>query len=157
MSVRVIKRQKDNIRTERVLLYSACLILILMVSLAYATVRISRFTNMSFGTWNGSSNMSATNDLCVFNSAGTDYSLKAYSDGAFRIKNGTRSIDYEVRFNGTKLDYNSYTAFSGANSISNTCGGGTNATIEVNIPASNISTAAAGPYSGTLFVLVEPG
>lgn len=126
-------------------------------------VRISGFTNISLGPWNGSGDLTAENNLCIYNSATADYRVRARGSGAgnaFHLSGVGGDVDYGVRFKQSTGSYVTLTAdvfqdFTDANTSSDNCGGLTNASLEVSVSSDDLSAAAAGSYSGTLTVLLE--
>ena len=127
------------------------------------TVKISGFTNISLGSWNGTGDVSGENSLCVFNSATSNYRIRARGGGlgnAFVLTGTSTDVDYEVRFKESVGSYVSLTAdsfqnFTGANTTNDDCSGVDNASLEVRVTDTELSTAESGSYSGTLTVLLE--
>lgn len=129
---------------------------------AFADVQITDFDDLTFGSWSGSGDLEQSDQLCVYNSASANYKISATSpSGNFKMNDGGNLLSYEVRFQGSsggfvQLSYNSPTAFTAANTSSQTCGGGTNSTLKVTVTESALSAAAPGSYSGTITLLLEP-
>ncbi len=132
-----------------------------------ADVRITGFSNFAFGTWVGSGDLQNSDDLCVYNSATSNYQITATGDGvgsAFTLDSSGIPVAYEVYWNdstGTsgnvQLTTNSTLhGQSGANTSSETCGGSNNANLEIFVPEGSLSTVTAGSFSGTLTILLEP-
>ena len=126
-------------------------------------VKISGFTDISLGTWNGSGNLSGENSLCVYNEATPDYRVRARGSGAgnsFMLNGSDSDLAYQVRFKESSGSYVSLTAdtfqnFTGADTDDIACGGSNNANLEVIVTSDALSAAASGSYSGTLTVLLE--
>lgn len=131
----------------------------LSVLSAWADVRISNMNNIGLGSWDGSGDVTDEDGVCVFNDGGPNYLITASGSGgggSFELSNGSESIDYEVRFKGTSISANNSHSFSGADEIDDSCGGGTNATVRITVPESELLDAHKGSYSGTLNLQVDP-
>ena len=115
-------------------------------------------TAMSFGTWGGSGDMTATTNACVYRSDSQNYSVRARSsESSFNMTSGTFSLGYAVEYNSTSLTYNSLqTGFTNANTSAADCGGEKPQQIRVIVSATDLGNAMAGAYSGTLLLIVEP-
>ena len=126
-------------------------------------VKISGFTNISLGPWTGSGDVSGENSLCIYNQATPDYRVRARGGGpgnSFVLSSAGGDVAYEVRFKESGGSYVSLTAdsfqnFTNANTADVSCGGVSNANLEVRVTAAALSSATAGNYSGTLTVLLE--
>lgn len=126
-------------------------------------VKISGFTNINLGPWNGAGDLSAENSLCIYNSSTPDYRVRARGSGtgnAFELPGSGGDVAYEVRFKQSSSSYVSLTAdvfqnFTDADTSDDTCGGVANANLEVRVKEDELSGAQSGSYSGTLTVLLE--
>ncbi|MEM7079981.1 MAG: hypothetical protein AAF513_15275 [Pseudomonadota bacterium] len=142
--------------------------------------RITGFDDFLFGTWDGSSTLSADDNICVGQSGtgifGTgSYRILAQGDGdsgdpsAFTLANGSgHQVYYDAYFNDQGnptgrtqltpgLQLSGQTAF-GIGLIFNLILGGCpipNANLSIEVPPANLS-AAYGAYSGTLRVTLIP-
>jgi hypothetical protein len=115
---------------------------------------------------------------CVYtnNATGNYHVTLSSANGAgagFRLTNGVDTINYQAGWTGvtgSNFAANSCTAVpgtgctdgvispavqTGANNIIN-CGGFTNATLSVSVPAANINAVPAGAYVDTITILVSP-
>lgn len=100
---------------------------------------------------------------CVFASTGL-YSMTATSanpSGAiFRMTDGLAFIDYVVSWNGGAglVVVSNGTALGGlvGDSLSLTCGGATNATVQVDITVANMNGAPTGAFADTLTIIIAP-
>ena len=104
--------------------------------------------------------VSASDDVCVFNSTAA-YTVNISSDnGAFELISGTDTIDYEVSWATTgaaaPVSYNTDVTGNLGDRTSPTCGGGTNATFEVTVAAADFNAALPGTYEDTLTLLITP-
>ena len=133
-----------------------------------AGVQITDLANFTFGSVTAAP-AAINDDICVFSNNSGGYSITATSTNAsgttFRLNDGsTGYINYSVKWNdvagttgstslgsGTNL-----TTQSGANAVDPTCGGGTNANLEVTIDSTTFSTAPTGAYTDVLTILISP-
>lgn len=131
-------------------------------SLAPADVRISNMHNLNLGTYTGNGDLTAQDDICVYNSAGPNYDITVTSiNGTFEMSSGGSNLSYTVSFKENSgsfqsLSYNNPTQFSGADTSSNSCSGLTNATVQIKIVQSDLLSVRPGSYSGTIVLLVSP-
>jgi len=132
--------------------------------------RVTGFSDFNFGTWNAG-DLSANDDLCVGLFGATQYRIRATGDGnasdlnAFALSNGSDFVDYRVFFNdqtGTtgQVELNAANVILGQNapgSFFNLFGCFIqNANIQILIEETNLASAPAGNYSGTLTLTVIP-
>lgn len=148
---------------------SLAFISIAFVSPACAKVRISGLSDVSFGTI---SNLTVdavqAQSICVYsNGSGQTYSVRADgsgSSGAFTLANGFTTLAYSVRWNnqpgqsnGTALTAGALLGGQTTSAQNQTCTNGpsTTASLVVTLPATSLSSATAGTYSGTLTIIVS--
>lgn len=135
---------------------------------ATAKVRITGLSDVSFGTI---SNLTVdavqSQSICVYsNGPAQSYSVRADgsgSGGAFTLSNGAATLDYEIRWNnqagqsnGTALTAGTSLGGQTTGAQNQTCSNGppTTASLIVTLPATSISSATEGTYSGTLTIIV---
>jgi hypothetical protein len=135
---------------------------------AAAKVRITGLSDVSFGTI---SNLTVdavqSQSICVYsNGPAQSYSIRADGSGgggAFTLSSGVATLGYEIRWNnqagqsnGTALSAGSSLSGQTTNAQNQTCSTGPSATASliVTLPATSISSATAGTYSGTLTIIV---
>lgn len=132
-----------------------------------AIIRVSNINDLVLGTFNGVSNMVASDTICIYRNGGTLYGVTATGSGAagaFTVANGASLAPYTVTWQdnvGTvALEAGVQAASRGnANTVSTTCGGGAtdNATVTVTITAASLLGAMQpGLYSGVLTLMVIP-
>jgi hypothetical protein len=139
-----------------------------LVSLSISQVfKITGLADIALGAF-GTTDMTGNSDACIYtNTAGGAYHVKVTDDsgtGGFALKTaGGSTVPYTVKWNsaaGTTgnaaVTYNTDLAGTNANTTSQTCAGGKNANVAVNVLATDLTAAAAGNYSTTLSVLIEP-
>jgi hypothetical protein len=141
--------------------------------------QISNMNDFALGLWAGG-NVTAADSVCVYtNTAGGGYTItpssaNAGGTGLFRLTNGAAAyLPYAVGWTGVS---NSNFAAStcvggggacagsgvvsagqtGADTTSRTCGGGTSATLSVELLATDLSAAAPGNWTDTLTIVVTP-
>lgn len=132
-------------------------------------VRITGISDRAFGTWNGSSTMDSNDDVCIYtNKAAATYYITATGSGtggAFELDDGSSNVlPYHVYYNdvtGTTGEVEQTTAIksaqqSGADTSSQTCGGGNNANYHVRIVNTDLLVVPSGTYTGTLTIVVSP-
>lgn len=148
----------------------ACFAILLTgrVDPAAAKVRITGLSDVSFGTI---SNLTVdavqSQSICIYsNGPSQGYSVRANGSGgsgAFTLSSGVATLGYEVRWNsqagqsnGTALTAGSSLSGQTTNAQNQTCSTGPSATASliVTLPATSISSATAGTYSGTLTIIV---
>ena len=131
---------------------------------AEARIQIVNMNDFNFGTWTGSGGITATDQVCVWEDSGNDrYRVTATgtgTGGAFTITGGTTALPYQVTWtssNGTTqtLTANVQSVQFRSSSFVNRCGGGTNATIRIDISQSALLAAEAATYTGTLTLLLS--
>ncbi len=128
-------------------------------------VRITGMSDIGLGTFNGTDDISGTDDVCVYSNTSGNYMITA-SDGdadGFKLVNGGASIVYEVKWNDQDADTTALvdgtqfaTAQNNASTTTSDCGGGTNATIKIAVTAANMLLVVPNVYTATLTILVEP-
>ncbi|MDF2444827.1 MAG: hypothetical protein K0S46_63 [Moraxellaceae bacterium] len=132
-----------------------------------AIIRVSNINDLVLGTFNGVSNMVASDTICIYKNGGALYGVTATGSGAagaFTVANGASVAPYTVTWQdnvGTvALSAGVQAASRGnANTVSTTCGGGAtdNATVTVTITAASLLGAMQpGLYSGVLTLMVIP-
>ena len=135
---------------------------------AAAKVRITGLSDVSFGTI---SNLAVdavqSQSICVYsNGSSQSYSVRADgtgSGGAYTLTNGGSTLAYQVRWNSQAAQSNGAALTAGTslgsqttNAQNQTCSTGpsTTASLIVTLPATSLSSATAGTYSGTLTIIV---
>lgn len=142
---------------------------LLNVASAYAVaqVKISSVNSLSLGTWSGSGSLSDNDDVCIYNSDTSNYSITASGSGSgqsFAMSGSGSSMAFEVWFKGSSGSVGTYSQltsgspenFSGANQTAVDCGGGVNANVKVSVGALTLGSVPAGSYSGSLTIVVTP-
>lgn len=128
-------------------------------------VIINKLDDLDHGTWSGTGNITRTSRHCVASSApGNLYSLTITGNGpsgAFEVRNGTEALPYIVDYRdqpGT-----SFVSVSAGVPLTNLVGQndpnrcrGQRQRVRVQFQAADLGTARAGPYAGTLTLLVAP-
>ena len=131
-------------------------------------IQISNMADIAFGSYSGTGDLNGNQDVCIYtNLAAGTYVVTATGSGAanaFTVTDGSNTIAYNVYFNDTtgttgevQLSTGSQSAQqSGANTSSATCGGGDAANYHIEMLETNLQTAPAASYTGTLTLVVEP-
>jgi len=128
-------------------------------------VRISKLNDINLGTWTGG-DMTGTDTLCAFSST-WGYTLSASSQHGiglgFRMTDGSGSfINYEVEWRDSfnrqfALQHGVNTPFLWGIAFSTTCNFvGTNARLNIRVPAANLAGKIAGTYTDTLTLVIAP-
>ncbi len=123
-------------------------------------VQISGLNDIALGTYSGAGDLSGSDDFCVYRNGTGFYTLEVGSQnpatsGAFRLTNGTAFIPYSVSVNGTSLLHGENVEGTGhASSV--TCGSSTNASLAVEVLASDLQAAPSGAYADTITLVVSP-
>ena len=150
------------------LLLASLLLLPVFTPAALAAVRITGFTDFTFGTWSGSGDLVLYDgSLCVYDSGGGQYKITitgSGSGGAYTIASGANTLAYTVGFKASSGTGGTFTAmtsgtrknFTPPNTASETCGGVYNAALRLTFAAASLSAAVPGSYSGSVTVLLEP-
>jgi|GEM_PF-2220269 len=133
------------------------------VSAFAQTVKVTDINDFSLGSWSGSGDLQNEDIVCIYNLGVSTYRVRLTgtgAGGAFRMTGTGGDIPYEVEFKSgagsfVALTANAYTGFSGANTVSNSCGGSPNATIRVTARAASLAAVLTGSYSDTLTILLE--
>jgi hypothetical protein len=141
-------------------------------------VRLTGLADMPLGTWSGSGDLTAEDDLCVGRSgvglfATGNYRILANGNGepgnpaAFTLYNGARSIHYDAYFNDATSTVGRAQLAPGVALTGQTDFGFglvfnllfgcfvENANISIVVPAAELS-AASGVYAGTLTLVLIP-
>jgi hypothetical protein len=146
----------------RFIICIAILCALFLAQVSSATVRVSSINDFSFGSWSGSGDLTAEDDICVYNSVDGNYRVTiTATGGAYQMTSSGNLLDFTVRFKKNGGSYSQLThgvpsSFDGANTSSTICSGGTNATIEVQITSVELLSVRPGSYSGALTILIEP-
>jgi hypothetical protein len=129
-------------------------------------VRITGVGNLDFGNYTGGSAPSLYEPVCVYtNDASGNYKVTARGTGAsyaFTVDDGNgHTIPYSVSWDDFSATISlspdtASTTRSGANTSSQTCGGGNSARFQVSFTASALLSKPAGTYTGTLTLIIEP-
>ena len=105
--------------------------------------------------------LSANDDVCVFNSTATYKITVSSANGGFKLMDGTAEIPYSVEWsaNGDAAapiaDGTALASMIGDRTSLN-CNGGTNANFSATVAAADFNAAGPGTYTDTLTLLVEP-
>lgn len=126
-------------------------------------VRITKLTDIDLGSWDGSTDMTGSDTVCVWSTTRA-YTVTATGDGAggaFTLSDGTNTLPYAVSWEDDSTNSESLSSGSPSGSMSATtnsasCSGGTNATVSVTVTSANAAGVPAGTYNGTLTLEVAP-
>lgn len=125
-------------------------------------VQISNVDDLNLGSFSSlTADMSAFDEVCVFNST-SSYSVTVDSaNTAFELRNGSEAIPYAVSW--TSQANPAVTVAQGVGLAGNlgsrnspNCNGGTNASFEVQVSAADFNSAIPGTYTDTLTLMIEP-
>ncbi|MFK8017029.1 MAG: hypothetical protein AB8G17_16520 [Gammaproteobacteria bacterium] len=143
------------------------------------SARLSGLSDMALGTWSGTGDLSANQNLCVGRTgvgffANGSYRIRASGDGdasdvhAFTLSNGAQSVYYDVFFND-QTGLVGRTPLTGGVMLSAQQGFGLweifnvvfgctvrNANLSINVPEAQLAAASGGVYSGTLTLVLIP-
>lgn len=137
-------------------------------------MKISNLNDITFTYTGATGNLIASDDICIYsnNLLSSNYYITATSghasSGTFRVSNGGGTPAYipytlewftQISAGGTATSLSSgvknATAFTGANSTSDTCSGGLNSSIKVTFAQSDLTSAASGSYTDTITLLLS--
>jgi hypothetical protein len=131
--------------------------------------RISGLGEVAFGLIAGTSDQSASQNLCAFSANDTNlYSVTATGSGTggtFALSSGAGQLPYDVLWaaapdqtGGTQLVAGTAAPGFLSNATQQTCNSGpaASASLTVVIRSATLMAAAAGDYSGTLQVTIAP-
>jgi hypothetical protein len=128
-------------------------------------VRISGLSDVSFGTiGNLGVNQVRTQTVCAHAQVGT-YSVTASGSGpgnSFRLSSGTRLLPYEVQWAGSAGQTSGTALTANLPSVgfpsdgNHQCNRGPTASLIIILRATNLQSATAGDYGGTLTLLLAP-
>ncbi len=131
-------------------------------------VRITGIADLTIASYSSPSSFAA-DDVCVYSNTAVGYDITATSsEGSFVLTNTgppATQIGYAVEWNassgqtsGTALTYNTALTGQSTGGANPTCGnvGGANASLIVRVTDSDLGTAPAQTYTGTLLLLIEP-
>ena len=100
---------------------------------------------------------------CVYRNGTGLYTVTASGNGtanAFTLTDGSNTVPYSVSFTDAtdtqSLPLGVPVARTGADDVDNTCGGGSNASINVTVLAADAAGLPAATYGGTVTLLVAP-
>ena len=163
---------RRRFRSRAAALASAFVLACLSISPARADLEISGTSNFTFGTWSGTGNLSDNYDVCIYVTAadgGPNYKIKASTghDPIFKLSDGSgHYLPFTVYWNDqtgstgqqemTAGDATSIGVQSGADTSSPTCSGAKNSNLELRFSSSDMGSAIAGAYSGTLTLTLLP-
>ena len=129
-------------------------------------VQITRLNNINLGTWGGVSDITVTEDFCVFRNGSGGFGITINSanasGGNFNLI-GTGSTPYTIELSqgggyfaitpGSLLT-NGTSGFSG--NTTRDCGGTENTTLRVTVDAADLAGLAQGSFSDTIVIMAEP-
>ncbi len=130
------------------------------------SVKITGVEDIAFGSVVAAPNKSSF-DVCIYSTTGS-YNIRASSANGtgtnFRLHSSGNYIVYDVEWNnaasgtsGTNQDHNvTSSTLTGADSSSQSCGGGDNARVFVEVDGTSFNSAAIGTYTDTLTLLITP-
>ncbi len=125
-------------------------------------VQISDVADLDLGSHATlAADVSANDDVCVFNSTAA-YSITVSSaNGEFKLMNGAAEIPYSVEWSANSgaaapLAHGAALASLAGDRTSLNCNGGTNANFSATVAAADFNAAGPGTYTDTLTLLVEP-
>ncbi|MCB1644178.1 MAG: hypothetical protein KDI36_01930 [Pseudomonadales bacterium] len=130
-------------------------------------VQITGVDDIALGAYSGSGVLTGETEFCVYRNGGDNYKVTLTTDQAsFVVKSATTldtiafsaSIDDDLdASDGESLTYNTASAVALAGSNSVTCGGSSNAALQVSFAEAALQAAAsANDYQATVTVFVEP-
>jgi len=128
-------------------------------------VRVSNLNDINLGTFaGGGGGLAGTDTFCVYRNGAGNYNINMTGDGtanAFTLANGANTVPYTVDFvNGaTTTAMNTGTGLAGqtgANTVSDTCAGVDNVSVNISVSNADLSSSPAGTYSGVLTMVVAP-
>lgn len=129
-------------------------------------VRVSNLNDIDLGTFaGGAADLSGSDNFCIYRNGAGNYNITMTGSGAasaFTLTDGTNTIPYSVSFTngganamatGTAL-----TAQAGAFTANDTCNSGANDNVSVAVTVANsdLASAPASSYTGTLTMVVAP-
>jgi len=132
-------------------------------------VRITGLSPMTGNTYVPGSAVTDSTTACIYRNGSTGYqiTMNGQNDNAtdfFLNDGGANDVVYNVSFTGnagaTPMTPNAIAPFAGADTASETCGGGNNALISVSIPETDptdngLAEVPAGTYTDELTILLE--
>lgn len=127
-------------------------------------VKISNLSDMTLPAFSGA-DVSNVQTACVYsNSTGGAYNVTASATGAaFNLSGTGGSIAYTVEYDDgspsgfVSLTHGNLASMANASGTDDDCGGtGSNATVRVNVAATDASAVPQGSYTSTLTLLVAP-
>jgi len=125
-------------------------------------VQISNVDDLDLGTMNlASADITATDEVCVFNTTATYSVTVSSSNGVFELRDGAEAIPYAVSWADDDLVpagvvYGVAETAQLGDNLDPTCGAGTNASFGITITQADFNNAAAGTYTDTLTLLINP-
>ena len=131
------------------------------------SLRVSQLDDIDLGSFDGESDLSGEDSLCIFRASGDDYAVTVTGEGdagAYVMRQGDSEIPFSAQWDdGTGAEELDPGVLLGnrANSFSNNdhCDGGAanNAALQVDVTADDINQNATelGPHVGVLTIMVE--
>lgn len=124
--------------------------------------RISDLDDLDLGSFTGSGNLSANDDLCVWSSGSSGYNITATGSGtagAFTLGAGAELVAYTVEWADTSGQTTGSSLTGQTTSATSTdCGGGASpsASLIVEVVESEMLGKSAAAFGGALTLLVAP-
>ncbi len=131
-------------------------------------VRITGLSPMTGNTYTPGGPVTDSTTACIYRNGSANYqiTMNGTHDNStdFFLSDGTNDVVYDVTFNdGTttsNMDPLGTLPFTGADTASETCSGGSNATISVSIPETDptdngLAEVPAGTYNDEITILLE--
>lgn len=145
-------------------LLGSAIVLIAVLGLtpsAQANVKISSVGDINMGTYSGSGHIEGQDGICIYNDATDDYAITiTATGGSYLLHSGLNTMPVEIYFRGASGSYRQHEygiaeGYTGADRLSTSCSGGTNATLKVRVTEPYLLSVRPGIYSTTLTILLE--
>ena len=125
-------------------------------------VQISGLNDITLGSFDGTAELSSSDDFCIYRNGTGSYSVEiesanAAENGAFRMSSEglPELLLYTVEFAGNPVSSGDEVEGTGDPS-SPTCGGVPNTTLGVRVALTDLAAATTGTYSDTITMVVKP-
>ncbi|MBP9837194.1 MAG: hypothetical protein KBC84_00620 [Proteobacteria bacterium] len=146
------------------LLFLALFVFLIFPTMASAQVRISGLNDFSFGSWDGVSDISSSDQFCIWSGQGNSLFMTAIGNGSnntFQLRGSANNLDMKIEFRINQgayiqLEPNKFSPFINPRNNTPNCFGGSNAELKVTIPQSSLESGEEGFYYGQLILMVMP-
>lgn len=120
-------------------------------------VRISRLDDLNLGSFDGSNDLSANDDFCVYRNGLANYDITVTAaEGSFVLVDDSNTLAYSLTIAGSPVSHAIALSLDNADTDSVSCNDSDNVNVAISIDSNDLQSVPAGAYTGTLTLTVAP-